>query len=90
VSEPIFRSSNWVGAKGERLLSVRLATFAATDRKERDAPKPDLYSAAGERASFELLPVIRLRRKDQQASAHIPSGVPPRQPMRFRAKLTGF
>jgi hypothetical protein len=42
-------------------------------------PKPELYAADGERASFELLPVIRLRRRDQQGSTHIPAGVPPRQ-----------
>jgi len=34
------------------------------------APKPDLY-AAGE---LRTLPVIRLRRRDQQGSRHIPSG----------------
>jgi DNA-binding protein HU-beta len=90
VSEPIFRSSSWVGAKGERLLSVRLATVAATDRKERDAPKPDLYSAAGERASFELLPVIRLRRKDQQASTHSPSGRSASSTDAFPRKVDGF
>src|SRR5215831_14804314 len=55
----------------------------------QSGPKPDLYAAAGERASFELLPVIRLWRGDQQGSTHTPPYVPPRQPMRFRAKLTG-
>ena len=49
-------------------------TFTGTRGNERDAPNPDLYAAAGERASFELLPVIRLRRRDQQGSTHIPSG----------------
>jgi hypothetical protein len=49
---------------------------------------PVRRTAAGERASFELLPVIRLRRGDQQGSTLIPAGVPPRQAMGFRAKLT--
>ena len=38
---------------------------------------------------LRTLPVIRLWWKDQQGSTHIPAGVPPRQAMRFRAKLTG-
>jgi hypothetical protein len=38
---------------------------------------------------LQTLPVIRLRRRDQQGSTHITAGVLPRQPMRFRAKLTG-
>ena len=29
-------------------------TFAGKQGNGRDAPKPDLYAAAGERASFEL------------------------------------
>ena len=37
----------------------------------------------------QTLPVIRLRRRDQQGSTHITAGVLPRQAMRFRAKLTG-
>ena len=36
-----------------------------------------------------ILRVIRLRRRDQRGSTHIPAGVPPRQPMLYRAKLTG-
>jgi hypothetical protein len=51
--------------------------------------KPELYAAAGERASFDFLRVIRLRQRDQQGSTHIPAGVLPRQAMGFRAKLTG-
>jgi len=38
---------------------------------------------------LRTLRVIRLRRRDQQGSTLLPTGVPPRQPMRFRAKLTG-
>ena len=37
-----------------------------------------------------ILRVIRLRRRDQRGSTHIPAGVPPRQPMLFFAKLTGY
>ena len=40
----------------------RKETIAGLRRNGRDAPKPDLCAAAGERASFELLPVIRLSR----------------------------
>src|SRR6516164_7999720 len=53
------------------------------------APKTELYAAAGERASFGLLAVIRLRRRDQQGGTHIPAGVPPRQAMGFR-EVNGF
>jgi len=34
--------------------------------------------------------VIRLRRRDQQGSTHIPAGVPPRQAMRFPRKVDRF
>jgi len=40
-------------------------------------------------SAFRTLPVIRLRRRYQQGSTHIPSGHSASQPMRFRAKLTG-
>jgi len=42
-------------------------------RNEEDAPRPDLCAAAGER-SIELLPLIRVRRRDQQGSTLISSG----------------
>src|SRR6516162_6635913 len=66
--------------KGDRRLGAR----------EWRAPKPDLYAAAGERASFELLPVIRLRRKDQQASTHIPTGRSASSTEAFPRKADGF
>src|SRR6516164_2562275 len=54
------------------------------------APKPELYAAAGERASFELLPVIRLRRRDQQGSTHIPAGVFGSSSHTFPREVNGF
>ena len=81
-------------------LSIRSRVFSVLARAVSDGWKahptmlacrtaPVRRTAAGERASFELLPVIRLRRRGQQGSTHIPAGVPPRQAMRVRAKLTG-
>src|ERR1700757_3569956 len=65
-------------------------TFARTRGNGRDAPKPDLCAAAGERASFELLPVIRLRRRDQQRSTHIPNGRSASSTDAFPRKVNGF
>jgi hypothetical protein len=63
---------------------------AGARRSEKEAPKPDLYAAAGERASFELLPVIRLRRRDQQGSTYIPSGRSASSSDAFPCKVDGF
>ena len=54
------------------------------------ALKPDLYAAAAERTSFELLPVIRLQRRDQQGSTHIPSGRSASSTDAFPRKVDGF
>ena len=64
----------------QRFVLPQLGCLAA----ERDA-----FALGYERATFELLRVIWLRQRDQQGSTHIPAGVPPRQAMGFRAKLTG-
>src|SRR6516162_6596504 len=61
-------------------------TFARTRDNGREAPKPDLY-AAGE---LRTLPVIRLRRRDQQGSRHIPSGRSASSTDAFPRKVNGF
>jgi|SRR6516162_3257034 len=55
-----------------------------------EAPKTDLYAAAGERANFEILPVIRLRRRDPQGSTHIPSGRSASSTDAFPRSVDGF
>ena len=59
-------------------------------RNGRDAPKLDLYAAVGKRASFELLPVIRLRRRDHQGSTHILGGRSASSTDAFPRKVDGF
>ena len=63
--------------------------FAHTPRRQPPAcraSKPDLY-AAGE---LRTLPVIRLRRRDQQGSRHIPSGRSASSTDAFPRKVNGF
>src|SRR5215471_11836287 len=65
-------------------------TFARTHGNGRDAPrKPDLYTAAEERASFELCGDSVPAKRSAGPHAHPRRVVLPRQPVRFRAKLTG-
>src|SRR5271169_1627396 len=52
----------------------RKETIAGVRPNGRDAPNTNTDTPRLERASFELLRMIRLRRRDQQGSTHIPSG----------------
>jgi hypothetical protein len=70
VSEPIFRSPSWVGAKGERLLSVRLGNIRSDGpqgaRRAEDSPFGWTSGSAGADASWTL----ELRDRNGSSAAH--------------------
>src|SRR5215470_9870420 len=67
-----------------------LHPYTASSATGYKAPNSDLHAAAGERASFELLSAIRLRRRDQQGSTHIPTGRSAPSTNAFPRKVDGF
>jgi len=73
-------------------IAVRMTAFGALPTPEDHrlidccAPKPDLY-AAGE---LRTLPVIRLRRRDQHGSTHIPSARSASSTDAFPRKVNGL